>query len=90
MSLSKPTSIFTAGLVILSFAACLGASAAAAESNDHRPWSQMPMCHNPYIPSVRCITSNDNGCWKRNDDDPVEHCGYGQRSIPLGRQVIRH
>jgi hypothetical protein len=86
MSLSKPASAFTAGLAIVSLAACLGASAAAAGSNDHKPWSQMPMCHNPYITGVPCITSYDRGCWKRNDEDPVEHCGYSQRPIPLGQQ----
>ena len=37
MSLSKPPSAFTAGLVIVSLAACLCASAAAAESKDHKP-----------------------------------------------------
>ena len=49
-------------------------------------WSQMPPCHNKYITGVPCITSYDFGCWKRNDDDPVEHCGYVQRPIPLGQQ----
>ena len=49
-------------------------------------WSQMPPCHNNYITGVPCITSYDFGCWKRNDDDPVEHCGYGRRPIPLGQQ----
>jgi hypothetical protein len=108
MSLSKPA---TAGLVIVSLAACLCASAAAAENNDHKPavvthrthhayrlynsaglgdrrltWSQMPPCHNLYITGVPCITSYDRGCWKRNDDDPVEHCGNGQWPIPLGQQ----
>jgi hypothetical protein len=109
MSLSKPASAFTAGLVIVS----LAASAAAAESNDHKPavvtyrthhayrngvvrgdrsltWSQMPRCHNKYITGVPCVTSYDRGCWKRNDDDPAEHCGYGRRPIPLGQQQSRH
>jgi hypothetical protein len=134
MSLSKPASAFTAGLVIASLAAGLGVSATAAESNDHKPavvthrshhayglyagpepnstitrendhgwyesgsrnrvvrgdrrltWSEMPPCHNRYITGVPCITSYDFGCWKRNDDDPVEHCGYGRRPIPLGQQ----
>jgi hypothetical protein len=109
MSLSKPASAFTTGSVIVSLAACLGASAAAAESNDHKPavvtyrthhsyrlrvvrgdrrltWSQMPPCHNKYITGVPCITSYDRGCWKRNDDDPVEHCGYDRWPIPLGQQ----
>jgi hypothetical protein len=131
MSLSKPASAFTAGLVIASLAACLGVSATAAESNDHKPavvthrthhaynragpepnstitwengwyenasrnrvirgdrrltWSQMPPCHNNSITGVPCITSYDFGCWKRNDDDPVEHCGDGRRPIPLGQQ----
>jgi hypothetical protein len=49
-------------------------------------WSQMPPCHNKYITGVPCISSYDFGCWKRNDDDPVEHCGYGRRPIPLGQQ----
>ena len=49
-------------------------------------WSQMPPCHNLYITGVPCITSYDRGCWKRNDDDPVEHCGNGQWPIPLGQQ----
>jgi hypothetical protein len=126
MSLSKPASAFAAGVVLASLAACLGVSAAAAESNDHKPavvthrthhayrlynragpelnsaitwendhgwyengsrnrgdrrltWSQMPPCHNNYITGVPCITSYDFGCWKRNDDDPVEHCGYNRR-----------
>ena len=89
MSLSKPASAFTAGLVIVSLAACLGASAAAAESNDHKPavaWSQMPPCDNNYITGMPCISSYDRGCWKRNDNDPVEHCGYGRLPIPLGQQ----
>jgi len=108
MSLSKPASAFTAGLLIASLAAYLGASAAATERNDHKPavvthrnhqayrlynsgdrrliWSQMPPCHNKYITGVPCITSYDFGCWKRNDDDPVEHCGYVRRPIPLGQQ----
>jgi hypothetical protein len=137
MSLSKRASAFIAGLVIVSLAACLGVSATAAESNDHKPavvthrtdhayrlynragpepnstitswendhgwyengsrnrvvhgdrrltWSQMPPCHNKYITGVPCISSYDFGCWKRNDDDPVEHCGYGRRPIPLGQQ----
>jgi hypothetical protein len=57
-------------------------------NNGHRglTWSQMPPCHNKYITGVPCITSYDFGCWKRNDDDPVEHCGYVQRPIPLGQQ----
>jgi hypothetical protein len=37
MSLSKPASAFTAGLLIASLAAYLGASAAATERNDHKP-----------------------------------------------------
>jgi hypothetical protein len=121
MSLSKPASAFTAGLVIVSLAACLGMSAAAAKSSDHKPaavthrthhahrlgwyendarnrvvrgdrrltrsqWSQMPPCNNKYITGVPCITSYDFGCWQRNDLDPVEHCGYGWRPIPLGQQ----
>jgi hypothetical protein len=90
MSLSKLASAFTARSVIVSLAVCLGASAALAESNDHGPWSQMPMCHSPYITGVPCVTSYGNGCWKRNDDDPVEHCGYGQRPIPLGQRVMQH
>ena len=49
-------------------------------------WSQMRPCHNRYITGVPCISSYDFGCWKRNDDDPVEHCGYGRRPIPLGQQ----
>ena len=49
-------------------------------------WSQMPPCHNNYITGVPCISSYDRGCWKRNDNDPVEECGYGRRPIPLGQQ----
>jgi hypothetical protein len=49
-------------------------------------WSQMPPCHNNYITAVPCIISYDFGCWKRDDDDPVEHCGYGRRPILLGQQ----
>jgi hypothetical protein len=102
MSLSKPTSALTAGLVIVSLAVCLGAS--AAESNDRKPHrihhayrpdkragpepnrSQMPPCHNKYVTGVPCITSYDFGCWKWNDLDPVEHCGYGRRPIPSRQQ----
>jgi hypothetical protein len=108
MSLSKPPSTFTAGLLLALLAAYLGANAAATERNDHKPavvthrthhtyrlynggdrrltWSQMPPCHNKYITGVPCITSYDRGCWKRNDDDPVEHCGHDWRPIPLGQQ----
>jgi hypothetical protein len=135
MSLSGPASAFTAGLVAVSLAACLGVTVTAAESNDHKPavvthrthhaygfynragpepnstitweddlgwhengsrnrvvrgdrrltWSQMPPCHNNYITGVPCITSYDFGCWKRNDDDPVEHCGYGRLPTQLGQ-----
>jgi hypothetical protein len=49
-------------------------------------WSQMPPCHNKYITGVPCITSYDFGCWKYNDDDPVEHCGNGKWPVPLGQQ----
>jgi hypothetical protein len=42
MSLSKPTSIFTAGLVIVSFAACLGASAAAADGQHSKRATRRP------------------------------------------------
>jgi hypothetical protein len=106
VSLDKPAS--AAGLVIVSLAACLGASAAAAESNHHKPtivmhrthhayrtykragaepnWSQMPPCGNKYITGVPCISSYDFGCWQWNDRDPVEHCGYGRRPIPLRQQ----
>jgi hypothetical protein len=40
MSLSKPTSAFTAGLVIVLFAACLGASAAAADGQHSKRAAQ--------------------------------------------------
>jgi hypothetical protein len=135
MSLSKPAFPFTAGLVIVSIAACLCASAAAAETKDHKPpvvtnrthhayrlynraepepnstitrendhgwyesgsrhrvvhgdrrltWSQIPPCNNDYVTGVPCISSYDRGCWKRSDDDSVEHCGSGWRPIPLGQ-----
>jgi hypothetical protein len=99
---SKPASTFAAGIVI-ALVASLGVSVAVAESNrhkhavahrtyavrgNHRPaWSRMPPCHNKYTTGVPCITSYDFGCWKRNDDDPVEHCGgSGRWPVPLGQQ----
>jgi hypothetical protein len=100
---SKPASTFATGIVI-ALVACLGVSVAVAETNRHKPvvphrtyavrgnhrstWSQMPPCHNKYITGVPCITSYDFGCWKRNHDDPVEHCGggSGRWPVPLGQQ----
>jgi hypothetical protein len=45
MSRSKPISIFTAGLIIVSFAACLGASAAAAAADAQRGKRAAPAGH---------------------------------------------
>jgi hypothetical protein len=79
MSLSKPASAVTTGLVIVSLAACLGASAAAAESNDHKPAVLTHRTHHAYRlynsagpePNSTTTWKNDHGWYETGSRNRV-------------------